>query len=131
MYDLDEDEHATFALKDLPAHVEKFGFILGVQKRTFKDQDPVNIQAAERVGNLHDALEASGYKGHDLEQFLVRIVFCLFADDTGIFEPRDIFSICWRTARGKTVRTSEDGSPSSSRSSTRRKTNAPATSTRT
>ena len=29
--------------------------------------------------------------GHDLELFLVRIVFCLFADDTGIFEPRDIF----------------------------------------
>ncbi len=36
-------------------------------------------------------LAASGYTGHDLEQFLVRIVFCLFADDTGIFEPRDIF----------------------------------------
>ena len=104
LYDLDEDEHATFALKDLPAHVEKFGFILGVQKRTFKDQDPVNIQAAERVGNLHDALEASGYKGHDLERFLVRIVFCLFADDTGIFEPRDIFLDLLEN------RTREDGS---------------------
>ena len=91
LYDRDEREQVSFALEDLPAHVEKFGFILGVQKRSFKDQDPVNIEAAERVGKLHDALEASGYKGHDLEQFLVRIVFCLFADDTGIFEPRDIF----------------------------------------
>ena len=80
-----------FALADLPDNIEKFGFILGVQKRTFKDQDPVNIQASERVGLLHDALAASGYAGHDLEQFLVRIVFCFFADDTGIFEPRDIF----------------------------------------
>ena len=70
----------------------------------FKDQDPVNIEAAERVGNLHDALEASGYKGHDLEQFLVRIVFCLFADDTGIFEPRDIFLDLLEN------RTREDGS---------------------
>ena len=104
LYDLDEDEHATFALEDLPAHVEKFGFILGVQKRSFKDQDPVNIEAAERVGNLHDALEASGYKGHDLERFLVRIVFCLFADDTGIFEPRDIFLDLLEN------RTREDGS---------------------
>ena len=104
LYDLDEDEHVSFALEDLPAHVEKFGFILGVQKRTFKDQDPVNIEAAERVGNLHDALEASGYKGHDLEQFLVRIVFCLFADDTGIFEPRDIFLDLLEN------RTREDGS---------------------
>jgi len=58
--------------------------------RRFKDQDPVNIKAAELVGYLHDLLEASGYTGHRLEIFLVRIVFCLFADDTGIFEPRDI-----------------------------------------
>jgi hypothetical protein len=91
LYDLDEDESVKFTLADLPKHVEKFGFIIGVQKRTFKDQDPVNIKASELVGKLHDALEESGYTGHDLEQFLVRIVFCLFADDTGIFEPRDIF----------------------------------------
>ena len=91
LYDLDQDDRVVFDLSDLPKHVENFGFILGVQKRTFKDQDPVNIQASERVGLLHDALAASGYTGHDLEQFLVRIVFCFFADDTGIFEPRDIF----------------------------------------
>ena len=91
LLDRDEREEVSFALADLPKHVEKFGFILGVQKRTFRDQDPVNIEASERVGQLHDALAASGYTGHDLEQFLVRIVFCLFADDTGIFEPRDIF----------------------------------------
>jgi hypothetical protein len=42
------------------------------------------------MGALHDALERSGYVGHDLERFLVRLLFCLFADDTGIFEPRDI-----------------------------------------
>ena len=91
LYDLDEDESVAFALADLPQHVEKFGFILGVQKRSFRDQNPVNIEASERVGQLHDALAESGYTGHDLEQFLVRIVFCFFADDTGIFEPRDIF----------------------------------------
>ena len=89
--DLDERETVAFPLKDLHAHVEAFGFILGVQRRTFRDQDPANIKAAELVGRLHDALDAAGYRGHDLERFLVRIVFCLFADDTGIFEPRDIF----------------------------------------
>ena len=91
LHDLDERESTFFALADLPHNVEKFGFILGIQKRTFKDQDPVNIQASKLMGNLHDALEQSGYTGHDLELFLVRIIFCLFADDTGIFEPRDIF----------------------------------------
>ncbi len=43
------------------------------------------------MGQLHDALKTSGYEGHDLERLLVRLVFCLFADDTGIFEPRGIF----------------------------------------
>ena len=91
LLDRDEREETRFALADLPAHVEKFGFILGVQRRTFRDQDPVNVEASELVARLHDALEASGYDGRDLELFLVRIVFCLFADDTGIFEPRDVF----------------------------------------
>ena len=104
LYDLDEDESVALALADLPQRVEKFGFILGVQKRTFRDQDPVNIKASERVGDLHDALTASGYTGHDLEQFLVRIVFCFFADDTGIFDPRDIFLDLLEN------RTREDGS---------------------
>ena len=103
LYDLDEGDTVAFPLADLPGHVEAFGFILGVQRRTFRDQDPVNIKAAELVGLLHDQLAAAGHGGHDLERFLVRIVFCLFADDTGIFEPRDSFTELMET------RTSEDG----------------------
>ena len=104
LHDLDTREQVSFTLKDLPAHVENFGFILGVERKTFRDQDPANIKAAELVGRLHDALKEAGYQGHDLERFLVRIVFCLFADDTGIFEPRDIFLDFIET------RTREDGS---------------------
>ena len=104
LYDLDEQDLTKFALADLPAHVEAFGFILGVQRRAFRDQAPVNIKASELMGLLHDALDVSGYSGHDLEAFLVRTVFCLFADDTGIFEPRDIFRELLET------RTREDGS---------------------
>ena len=104
LHDLDEGEQTSFALVDLPSHVEAFGFILGVQRRIFRDQDPVNVEASASMGRLHDALEASGYSGHDLEVFLVRTVFCLFADDTGIFEPRDLFLDLLET------RTREDGS---------------------
>ena len=103
LYDLDERESVAFKLEELPAHIDKFGFILGIQKRTFKDQDPVNEKAAELVGRLHDALEDSGYVGQDLERFLVRLVFCLFADDTGVFEPRSVFLEFLET------RTSADG----------------------
>lgn len=102
--DLDESQTDSFDLKDLPAHVESFGFIMGVQRKTFRDQDPVNIAAAELIGKLHDALNSVGYRGQDLERFLVRTVFCLFADDTGIFETRDQFSEFVET------RTKEDGS---------------------
>lgn len=90
LYDLEEGSEERFRLSELPQKVEHFTFILGVQKKTFRDQDPVNIEASELMGRLHDALKASGYDGHDLERLLVRLVFCLFADDTGIFE-RDIF----------------------------------------
>ena len=103
LHDLSERRKTVFALADLPAHVEAFGFILGRERRTFRDQDPANIEAAELVGRLHDALTEAGYRGHDLERFLVRIVFCLFADDTGVFEPRDIFLDFVET------RTGEDG----------------------
>ena len=92
LHDLEGDGTPTkFTLADLHKHVEAFNFVRGLEKRVFADQDPVNIKASELIGRLHDALEESGYKGHDLERLLVRLVFCLFADDTGIFETRDLF----------------------------------------
>lgn len=91
LYDLETGEIPTeFALKDLQKHVRQFGFIAGYQARSFKEEDPVNVLAAERMGKLHDALKAAGYEGHALEVLLVRLLFCLFGDDTGIF-PRHAF----------------------------------------
>jgi hypothetical protein len=43
------------------------------------------------MGRLHDALKAAGYEGHPLEVLLVRLLFCLFAEDTGIFQPASAF----------------------------------------
>ena len=90
LLDLDTGLETPFTLPELYKHVEAFAFILGRQ-RTFGTQAAVNIKAAELLGRLHDALEESDYNGHDLERLLVRLLFCLFADDTGIFEPKDIF----------------------------------------
>ena len=103
LHDLLQRDEVSFRLDELPDHAEKFGFVLGVASRTFRDQDPANIEAAELVGKLHDSLRDAGYPAHDLERFLVRIVFCLFADDTGVFEPRDILLDFLET------RTREDG----------------------
>lgn len=91
LLDLDKGgDPLVFKLPDLHKHIEAFAFILGRQ-RTFETQAGVTIKAAELMGRLHDALEAANYKGHDLEQLLVRLLFCMFADDTGIFQPKDIF----------------------------------------
>lgn len=87
VHDLANGQVTEFALADLHQHVRLFGFIAGYKVQTIQAQDPVNIRAAERMGRLHDALHASGYDGHPLQVLLVRLLFCLFADDTGIFQP--------------------------------------------
>ncbi|PYV35849.1 MAG: SAM-dependent methyltransferase [Acidobacteria bacterium] len=76
-----------FPLADLHKWIHAFAFIAGYKQHKFEEQDPINIRAVEIMGRLHDTLEAGGYSGHQLERFLVRILFCLFAEDTGIFEP--------------------------------------------
>jgi hypothetical protein len=85
LYDLEENKTIEFKLNDLVNNVQHFGYILGYQKKVYKEQDPANIKAAELMGKLHDRLEEIGYTGHPLEVYLVRILFCLFAEDTTIF----------------------------------------------
>lgn len=88
LHDLDENITHEFTLAELHQHIRYFGFIAGYQTRTFDPEDPVNIRAAERLGRLHDLLKATGFDGHGLEVFLVRVLFCLFAEDTAVFERR-------------------------------------------
>ena len=103
LYDLDAGKEAEFELSNFVDYVHLFGFIAGYEKRVYKDEDPVNLQAAELMGKLHDCLKEIGYMGHDLEVYLVRLLFCLFADDTGIFNQ----GIFWEYID---LHTKEDGS---------------------
>lgn len=86
LYDLEENQQYEFPLKELHKNIKLFGFIAGYQTHKIKEQDPVNIKAAESMGKLHDQMKAIGYEGHPLELYLVRLLFCLFAEDTGIFQ---------------------------------------------
>jgi hypothetical protein len=103
LYDLDEDKTVEFKLNDLVNNVQHFGYILGYQKKVYKEQDPANIKAAELMGKLHDRLEEIGYTGHPLEVYLVRILFLLFAEDTTIFNKQQFQEYLEQ-------RTAEDGS---------------------
>lgn len=103
LYDLEEDKTVDFKLNDLINNVQHFGYILGYQKKVYKEQDPANIKAAELMGKLHDRLEEIGYTGHPLEVYLVRILFLLFAEDTTIFNKQQFQEYLEQ-------RTAEDGS---------------------
>ncbi len=76
-----------FPLAELRDNVLAFAFIPNYTIHKFAPQDPANLKAVALMARLHDTLKLGGYTGHSLERFLVRVLFCLFAEDTGIFEP--------------------------------------------
>jgi len=86
LYDMIEGTHSEFLLKELYKNVKLFWFIAGYQPQKISPQSPVNAKAVQRMARLHDRLKQIGYTGHALEVYLVRLLFCLFAEDTGIFE---------------------------------------------
>jgi hypothetical protein len=84
-------EKASFKTKDLRKHIKKFADIAGYETtRTYENQIEVNVKAAEKMARLHDALKEHGYEGHALRVYLVRLLFCMFAENSGIF-PQDAF----------------------------------------
>lgn len=99
----DKTNLIEFKIVDLLNHLHHFNFLLGYEQREFKDEDPVNIKAAELMGKLHDELERNGFQDHPLKLTLVRLMFCFFADDTGIFSKDDFLFFL-------KDRTKEDGS---------------------
>ena len=108
LYDLEDISEQgiasiEFKISDLVNNIQNFGFLLGYQKKVYKEQDPANIKAAESMGKLHDRLKEIGYDGHPLEVYLVRLLFCLFAEDTTIFNKQQFQDYI-------EFRTNEDGS---------------------
>ena len=99
IHDLEPEDSASpsfeFPLADLHKHIRHFFFMAGYKQRRQNPEDPANIEATEIMCDLHDALEEGdygtdtvGHAGHELKQFLVRLLFCLFGEDNGIFPTR-------------------------------------------
>jgi len=94
LVDLYHGKEWNFTLASLSKNVELFPFMRGIpqQNMTGKTQqvvnvDPVNMEASEKLGEIYKGLKKNGYPDHHMEYFLTRLTYCLFADDTGIFEP--------------------------------------------
>lgn len=85
LYDLRSDKQSECALKDLPKRAGWFRFLLEGDAPEIVEESPINRRAAYTVSKLHEELLRAKFKGRDLEIFLTRLLFCLFADDTGIF----------------------------------------------
>lgn len=88
--DLEENATIEFDLDELPDRLDLFGFIAGYQQHNWAEEPKANVEAAELMGRVFDGLEQSGYPIHGLTRWLVRHLFCLFADHAGIWQ-RGIF----------------------------------------
>lgn len=89
--DFETGAETEFPLGELPRHVELFARFAGYRKRGFVREDEVSVEAARLMGRLHDQLRASGYTGHPLRVMLERLMFLLFADDTGLLGEQRAF----------------------------------------
>jgi type I restriction-modification system DNA methylase subunit len=86
-------ERHRFLTEDLHQQIHLFNFMTGRELVRYKDEDPINIKAANRLGDLYDALLKNGYDEHANRLFLVRVMFLCYAEDIGIFD-KDHFRWC-------------------------------------
>ena len=85
LIDLMDKVEYRFVLEDLPDNIDLFGFMTN-RATTVADTDPVNQKATVIMGKIYESLAKTGYPSGDMERLLTRLAFCMFADDTGIFE---------------------------------------------
>ncbi len=93
LYDLEGEGgvvQTDFDLKDLAKHIRLFAFVAGYEVRQYRDENPVNAKAVRAIARLYEALIVSLYPKEAIDKLLTRLVFCFFADDTGIFN-KDAF----------------------------------------
>ena len=83
--DFDTKDEIEFELKDLYQYIPNFEFIYSFNSYEREPEEELKIKASKIMGDLHDSLKGNHYPEEDLEQFLTRLLFCLYAEDTGIF----------------------------------------------
>jgi type I restriction-modification system DNA methylase subunit len=92
LYNLENHaEPVKIKLTDLAQKIDHFQFLAGYEQLAIENQQKINEKAAEKMADLHDEIKKTGYDGKDLENYLVRLLFCLFAEDTGLFGENGAF----------------------------------------
>ncbi|MFZ8100666.1 DNA methyltransferase [Staphylococcus arlettae] len=104
---LDTQTRDTFniPLEELPSKADFFLAWNGIEKADYQSEHPADRKAAERFAKLYDVLAKDNPNSdeHSFNLFLIRVLFLLFAEDTGIME-KGVFTNTLK------IRTNEDGS---------------------
>jgi len=91
LWQIETGQRFDFKTNKLKKYARHFAILAGHAAEHIRaDKEYVNIQAAEKMAKLHESLKDRGYSDHDLQVYVARLLFCLFANDTGIFH-QDIF----------------------------------------
>ncbi|MBS0194926.1 MAG: class I SAM-dependent DNA methyltransferase [Proteobacteria bacterium] len=96
--DLRTDVTRECTLKDLSKRADWFAFLID-EEVEIAEESRADRRAAYQVSKLHQALLEARFTGHDLEVFMTRLLFCFFADDTGIFGANGQFDRLLRRSR--------------------------------
>src|SRR3989338_6000732 len=92
LYDFENGTEKEIELRELERNIELFDFISGYKSVIYEDQEEASVEVASLMADFHNEIKKTGYYGHDLEVFLIRVLFCLFADDAGIFNKNLFYS---------------------------------------
>lgn len=81
-------ESLKFDFEKLPQYFDFFLGWKGIEKVDYEKENPADLKAAERFAKIYDILlkDNPNISRHAFNIFLIRLLFCLFAEDTGIFE---------------------------------------------
>lgn len=86
-HNLRDRTQGRFTLAELSQNVDVFWWLAGHRSDViFENEEAANLKATSYMAKIHDAVLASGYDPHALREWLTRILFCLFADDTEVWD---------------------------------------------
>jgi len=90
--DIKTQDSLAISVQDLTKHFDFFLPWAGMEKAQLQHENPADVKAAEKMAKLYDDIRKDNptetpEEVHNLNVFLSRLLFCFFAEDTGIFDP--------------------------------------------
>ncbi len=89
-------EETEIHITQLPSKIHLFHFIY-TENIDESPQLQLNLEASKLLADLHEEILKENYDEHHLELFMVRILFCLYAEDTNIFKPKQFKKLITRS----------------------------------